>query len=71
MAQTKGEQLSLFPTKDTLEEVTQEGLAMLPISNPNQLVALLNMYLNTAHRDWHTKLERAHAQGYASQGVNE
>lgn len=43
-------QLSLFPVRDSLEEVIQEGLAMLPITNPNQLIALLNMQANTIHK---------------------
>lgn len=44
------QQLSLFPSRETLEQVVQEGIAMLPITNPNQLIALLNMQANTIHK---------------------
>ena len=41
------EQLSLYPTADSVEQVVQEGLAKLPIENPNELVALLQLHSNT------------------------
>jgi|SaaInlStandDraft_7_1057024.scaffolds.fasta_scaffold490143_1 hypothetical protein len=44
-----GGQMSLFPTRDSIEEVEQEALAMLPITNGNQLIALLRMQQNTIH----------------------
>lgn len=40
-------QPSLFPTRETLEEVFQEALAQLPITDPNELVALLQLHQNT------------------------
>lgn len=40
-------QLTLFPTRTTLKEVMQEGLAQLPISTPNELIALLHLHQNT------------------------
>lgn len=40
-------QLNLFPTRDTLEQVEQEALAMLPITSENQLLAVLRMAENT------------------------
>jgi len=45
--QEKVEQLTLYPTRDTLKEVIQEGLSQLPIDNPNELVALLHLHRNT------------------------
>ena len=41
------EQQSLFPSRDTLDEVESEGLAQLPITSPNKLVALLRLQQNT------------------------
>ncbi len=40
-------QETLFPTRDTVEQVIQEGKAMLPITNQNDLVALLQLQMNT------------------------
>jgi hypothetical protein len=37
----------LFPTRDSLREVKEIGIAMLPITSANQLVALLNSHQNT------------------------
>ena len=47
MAQEIQEQHSLFPTRDSVEEVVQEGLAQLPIQTPNALIALLQLHGNT------------------------
>ncbi len=41
------EQPSLFPTRNTLEEVESEALAQLPITSPNKLVALMRLQQNT------------------------
>ena len=41
------EQLSLFPARNTLEEVEREALATLPITSPNQILTLLRLYGNT------------------------
>lgn len=43
------EQISIFPTANSLEEVQQIGLASLPITEPNQLIVLLQMQANTIH----------------------
>ena len=40
-------QTSLFPTRDSLQQVEQEALAALPNTEPNQLIALLQMQANT------------------------
>jgi hypothetical protein len=40
-------QISLFPTRDSLQQVEQEAIASLPITEPNQLIALLQMQANT------------------------
>ncbi len=40
-------QTSIFPTRDSLQQVEQEALASLPITEPNQLIALLQMQANT------------------------
>ena len=40
-------QTSLFPTRDSLQQVEQEAIAALPITEPNQLIALLQMQANT------------------------
>ena len=45
--QQEPKQQSLFPTRDSLQEVMDEGLAALPIINPNQLIALLQLHHNT------------------------
>jgi hypothetical protein len=44
------EQLSLFPTRNSLDEVEQEALAALPITSPNQILAMLRLYGNTLER---------------------
>ena len=41
------EQRSLFPTRASVKQVVQEGLAKLPIDNPNDLIALLELHKNT------------------------
>ena len=40
-------QKSLFPTADSVEVVVQEALTKLPITNPNELIALLELHRNT------------------------
>jgi hypothetical protein len=40
-------QISLFPTRDSLQQVEQEAIASLPITEPNQLIALLQIQANT------------------------
>lgn len=40
-------QLTLFPARTTLKEVMQEGLAQLPITTNNELIALLHLHQNT------------------------
>ena len=47
MSNKSTQEESLFPTRDTVQEVVQEGLAKLPISNPNELIALLQLHQNT------------------------
>lgn len=44
---TKMEQQSLFPARDSLREVIEEAKASLPITNPNQLVSILQLHENT------------------------
>jgi len=39
--------LSLFPYRETLEEVTEEAIASLPITTHNELIALLEIQRNT------------------------
>lgn len=41
------EQMTLFPRRDTLQQVIDEGLALLPITTPNQLLSLLYIQQNT------------------------
>ena len=53
------EQLTLFPARDTLKEVIQEGVAQLPIDNPNDLVALLHLHHNTIINIADSQEERA------------
>ena len=45
--QAKPEQKTLFPCRDSLEEVYAEASAQLPIADHNQLIALLHMHNNT------------------------
>ena len=57
MADQFEEQLSLFPTADSVEEVIAEASAQLPITNHNQVVALVRLLENTianiyARRQW-------------------
>ena len=40
-------QLTLFPARTTLKEVMQEGISQLPITNTNELIALLHLHQNT------------------------
>ena len=46
-AQNTPKNLSLFPCRDSLQEVEQEALALLPITSANQLIALLRLQQNT------------------------
>ena len=41
------QQQSLFPVRSSVQQVEKEGLAMLPITAPNQLLTLLRMHQNT------------------------
>jgi hypothetical protein len=43
----KSPQLSLFPHRDSLEQVEKEAIAQLPITSHNQLIALLRLQQNT------------------------
>jgi hypothetical protein len=45
--QIKPEQKTLFPTRESLEEVLAEASAQLPITTHNQLVSLLHLQTNT------------------------
>jgi hypothetical protein len=47
MCITTGNVRPIFPHRQTLEEVRQEALAALPIVNPNELMALLELQKNT------------------------
>lgn len=47
MATHSLEQQSLFPTRTSMEEVIAEAKAALPITNENQLIALLQLQQNT------------------------
>lgn len=38
---------SIFPHRESLEEVRQEAIAALPIDNPNELMAILELQRNT------------------------
>jgi len=40
-------QISLFPSRASVEIVEQEALAMLPITETNKLLALLRLMENT------------------------
>lgn len=40
-------QKTLFPTKDTCQEVIDEAVASLPITTKNELIALLQLHQNT------------------------
>ena len=37
----------MFPTRDSIKQVVDEGVAMLPITSTNQLIALLHLHQNT------------------------
>lgn len=41
------EQQSIFPSRNTLKEVEQEGISQLPITTSNELIALLRLQQNT------------------------
>jgi hypothetical protein len=41
------QQHPMFPTRDSIKQVVDEGVALLPITTPNQLIALLHMHQNT------------------------
>lgn len=41
------QQNSLFPTRDSLQEVVDEALGKLPITSQNELIALLQLQQNT------------------------
>jgi len=41
------QQLSLFPARDSLKHVEQEAIAQLPITEPRQIHALLQIQQNT------------------------
>jgi hypothetical protein len=47
------QQLTLFPTRDSVELVEAEGVAMLPITEPNDLIALLRLHENTILKGEH------------------
>lgn len=40
-------QQSIFPTRDSVEDVVSEALAQLPITSKNQMRALLSIHQNT------------------------
>jgi hypothetical protein len=40
-------QNSIYPTRDSLQEVIDEGVSQLPITSKNQLIGLLMTYQNT------------------------
>jgi hypothetical protein len=40
-------QLSLFPHKETVAEAFEEIKARLPINDENELIAVLNFYINS------------------------
>lgn len=40
-------QQSIFPTRDSIEDVVSEALAQLPITSKNQMRALLSIHQNT------------------------
>lgn len=40
-------QQSIFPSRNTLKEVEQEGISQLPITTSNELIALLRLQQNT------------------------
>lgn len=42
--------LSIYPTKDSLEDVRKLGESLLPINNKNELTRLLNLHHNTMLR---------------------
>jgi hypothetical protein len=42
--------MSLFPYRDSIQQVEAEGLAQLPITKPNELIALLRIHENTLWR---------------------
>jgi len=42
-------QISLFPHRDSLQQVEQEALAQLPITNSIELIALLRLQQNTLY----------------------
>lgn len=47
MTQTPLERNVLYPSRDHVDEVRDEALAMLPITNPNDLLMVLGMHQNT------------------------
>lgn len=50
-------QLSLFPIRDSIEQLEEEALAMLPITNGNQLISLLRMQQNTLYSIYQEKID--------------
>jgi hypothetical protein len=40
-------QQSIFPTRNTIAEVEAEALSQLPITHPNDLIAILRLQQNT------------------------
>ena len=45
---------TIYPTRNNVDEVLQEGIAKLPIVNQNDLVALLHLQRNTVVNLLHT-----------------
>jgi hypothetical protein len=43
-------QLTLFPSRDSVQTVFEEARAQLPITTENQLIALLQLHQNTLIR---------------------
>lgn len=41
------QQMSLFPTAHSIEAVEQQAIANLPITTPNQIIAILRHHENT------------------------
>tara|TARA_B110000285_G_C15136495_1_gene627300 strand:+ start:3355 stop:3540 length:186 start_codon:yes stop_codon:yes gene_type:complete len=41
------EQYSIFPSRNNLAEVEAEALSQLPITSPNNLIAILRLQQNT------------------------
>lgn len=65
---------SIYPTRGNLNQVIQEGIAQLPITTPNALIALLNTYSNTAQNIKQTKQEispiHLHSESYRNMKEN-